>query len=116
MAIGFYMDVHVPAAVTVGLRRRGVDALTSQEDGTREADDAALLARAAALKRVLVTQDRDLLSIAAQWQKQNREFTGLVYARLSGTSIGQLIDDLHLIAECSTGPELASQVIHTPLQ
>jgi hypothetical protein len=34
MPLSLYMDVHVPAAITAGLRRRGVDVLTSQEDGT----------------------------------------------------------------------------------
>ena len=34
--VRFYMDVHVPAAITQGLRLRGVDALTAQEDGTSE--------------------------------------------------------------------------------
>jgi len=43
MALRFYMDMHVPAAITQGLRRRGIDVLTSQEDGTREADDEVLL-------------------------------------------------------------------------
>jgi len=30
MAINYYMDVHVPYAVTMGLRMRGVDVLTAQ--------------------------------------------------------------------------------------
>ena len=56
MALALYMDVHVPSAVTEGLRRRGVDVLTSQEDGTREAKDEALLLRATArLKTLLIT-------------------------------------------------------------
>ena len=38
-----YMDVHIPAAITEGLRRRGIDVLTSQDDGTREAADEVLL-------------------------------------------------------------------------
>jgi len=76
MAQAWYMDVHVPSAVTAGLRRRGVDVLTSQEDGTREADDAALLQRATDLGRVLFTQDDDLLAIASQWQQEAREFAG----------------------------------------
>ena len=29
--IKFYMDEHIPKAVTEGLRRRGVDVLTAQE-------------------------------------------------------------------------------------
>ena len=39
----FYMDVHVPLAVTEGLRRCDVDVMTSQDDRTRETDDQALL-------------------------------------------------------------------------
>jgi hypothetical protein len=37
--IKFYMDEHVPRAVTEGLRRRGVDVLTTQEAAMLEADD-----------------------------------------------------------------------------
>ena len=51
MAAKYYMDVHVPAAITAGLRRRGIDVLTSQEDDTREVDDEVLLARASELSR-----------------------------------------------------------------
>ena len=68
MPLAFYMDVHVPAAITAGVRRRRIDVLTSQEDGTRQANDQELLARASTLKRVLVSQDHDLLVIANDWQ------------------------------------------------
>ena len=37
MALALYMDVHIPAAITDGLRRVGLDVLTSQEDQTRMA-------------------------------------------------------------------------------
>ena len=47
----FYFDVHVPAAITDQLRRRGVDVLTAQEDGSGELDDPVLLERATALRR-----------------------------------------------------------------
>jgi hypothetical protein len=33
MPLAFYMDHHVPRAVTLGLRLRGVDVLTAYEDG-----------------------------------------------------------------------------------
>jgi hypothetical protein len=36
--IKFYMDEHVPRAVTDGLRRRGVDVLTTQEADMLEAE------------------------------------------------------------------------------
>lgn len=116
MAQALYMDVHVPSAVTEGLRRCGVDVLTSQEDGTREADDEALLQRAMELGRILFTQDEDLLAIASQWQQQGREFDGVVYSHQLGPGIGSLIEDLELISACSTKDELRNRVLFLPLR
>jgi hypothetical protein len=45
------MDVHVPMAVTEALRRRGLDVLTSQDDGTATLDDEGLPSRAVGLGR-----------------------------------------------------------------
>lgn len=61
MSTKIFMDVHVRRAVTEGLRLRGVDVLTAQEDGTRRLADPLLLDRANELGRVLFTQDDDLL-------------------------------------------------------
>lgn len=36
MSVTFYFDVHIPYAITLGLRLRSVDVLTAQEDGARE--------------------------------------------------------------------------------
>jgi len=44
-----YMDVHVKAAITTGVRRRGIDIVTAQEDGSQRLEDAPLLARATEL-------------------------------------------------------------------
>jgi hypothetical protein len=49
------MDVHVPRAITEGLRLRAVDVLTAQEDGARQLGDAGLLDRSTLLGRVLFT-------------------------------------------------------------
>jgi predicted nuclease of predicted toxin-antitoxin system len=66
MSARLYMDVHVRRAVTTGLRLRGVDVLTAQEDGAGGFDDPRLLNRATELGRVLFTQDDDLLKEAAR--------------------------------------------------
>jgi hypothetical protein len=50
------MDVHVPYAITIGLRLRGINALTSQDDSTTQLADPDLLERASALGRALFTQ------------------------------------------------------------
>lgn len=57
MTLRLYMDHHVPAAITEGLRSRGVDVLTALDDGTEEFEDPPLLQRATELDRVLFTQD-----------------------------------------------------------
>jgi hypothetical protein len=116
MALGLYFDVHVPAAIADALRRRGIDVLTSQDDGTRQSSDEHLMARATSLGRVLVTQDEDLLAIAAQWQAADWEFSGLIYAPQGGASLGRYVDDLELIAACCDASEVASQVHHLPLR
>ncbi len=53
MPLALYMNEHVPRAITVGLRVRGVDVLTVQEDDRRGTDDADLLDRAVELNRVM---------------------------------------------------------------
>ncbi len=61
LSVGLYMDEHVPRAITEGLRLRGVDVLTTQENERRRVSDAELLDRATELGRVLFTQNTDLL-------------------------------------------------------
>jgi predicted nuclease of predicted toxin-antitoxin system len=62
--LALYLDVHIPRAITNGLRRRGMEVITAQEDGTAELDDPPLLDRATELNRPLYTQDDDLLAEA----------------------------------------------------
>ncbi|MCS3919475.1 DUF5615 family PIN-like protein [Fervidibacter sacchari] len=69
MSVGLYMNVHIRRQITEGLRQREVDVLTAQEDGATRLSDSELLDRATELRRVLVTEDRDLLREAARRQK-----------------------------------------------
>src|SRR5262249_28842685 len=78
VSVALYMDVHVPSAITNGLRLRGVDVLTYQEDGTRERSDPALLDRATALHRLLFTRDEDLLREAARRQQTSPHVPAVV--------------------------------------
>jgi hypothetical protein len=110
------MDVHVPVAITEGLRRRGIDVLTSQQDGTREAHDDILLTRATASNRLLFTQDEDFLKLAPAWRTAGKRFFGIVFAPQIGISIGRMIEDLELLAECAEENELNNHVIYLPLQ
>jgi predicted nuclease of predicted toxin-antitoxin system len=98
MSLKLYTDVHVPVAVTTGLRLRGVDVLTAQEDGAATLPDPELLDRATLLDRVLVSFDDDLLREGARRQRAGEPFTGVIYAHQLRITIGQCVHDLELIA------------------
>ena len=49
------MNVHAPYAITIGVRLRGIDALTLRADGTTQLADPDLLERASAMCRALFT-------------------------------------------------------------
>jgi hypothetical protein len=115
MAIAFYMDHHIPRSITVGLRLRKVDVITAYEDGASELDDPELLDRASALRRVLFTQDDDLLAESAKRQRDGVFFSGVVYAHQLRVSIGVCIHDLEIIAKAGELEELLNRVVFLPL-
>jgi predicted nuclease of predicted toxin-antitoxin system len=115
LSVKFYMDVHVPLAVTEGLRHRSVDILTAQEDGASTLPDPELLDRATALGRVLFTFDDDLLREGARRQQAGEAFAGDVYAHQFRITIGQCVHNLELIAKVEEPEGLAGQVVRIPL-
>ena len=115
MSVKFYMDVHVPIAVTEGLRLRSVDVLTAQEDGASTLPDPDLLDRATALGRILFAFDDDLLREGARRQQAGEAFAGVIYAHQLRITIGQCVHDLELIAKVEEPEGLAGQVVRIPL-
>lgn len=109
------MDVHVSFAVTEGLDRRGVDVLTAQSDGSSRLEDTDLLDRAAVLGRILFSQDADLLREATRRQRSGESFAGVVYVHQNKLTVGQMIDDLELIAKVYEPHDLESRVEYLPL-
>jgi hypothetical protein len=113
--ITFYMDVHVPRAITEQLRLRGIDVLTAQQDGTTELEDAELLDRVLALTRVVFAQDQDFLLIAAEWQDAGHAFAGIVFAEQHRVSIGQCVADLELIGLAGSPADFLNTLVRVPL-
>jgi hypothetical protein len=110
------MDVHVRRSVTTALRLRSIDVLTAQEDGSAELADEVLLRRATELRRVLVSQDEDLLREGAKWSKERKEFCGIIYAHQLCITIGQMVDDLELIARATSQDEWWGRIEYLPLR
>jgi predicted nuclease of predicted toxin-antitoxin system len=109
------MDENVPRAITSGLRLRGIDVLTVQEDGRRGLPDPEVMERATESGRVLFSQDEDLLAEAHRRQSGGIPFSGLVYAHPMHLTIGDCVRDLELIAMGAEPGEMENRVEFLPL-
>jgi hypothetical protein len=110
----FYMDQHVHAELTRGLRQRGIDVLTAFDDGKANWDDEALLTHSCELQRIFVTQDQDFLSICRRWQLEGREFPGLVFVGRQRFVMTQIVEYLELLAKILTKDEMRNRVEFIP--
>ncbi len=115
MTIAFYMDENVHRGITNGLRMRGVDVLTVQEDNRIGFSDILILDRANELERVLFSQDDDFLVEAKRRQLEKINFVGIIYAHKLRVSVGDCIRDLEIIAKAASWEELANRVQYLPL-
>ena len=110
------MDVHVPAAITDALRRRQIDVLTAQEDGSIRFDDPQLLSRPTALNRVVFTRDGDFLIEGVDRQRASEEFAEIIYPHQLRVTIGQCVQDLELMAKVYESEDMANRIEHLPLR
>jgi len=114
MPVSLYMDVHIPKAMTAGLRLRGVDVVTAQEDAAATLSDTELLDRVNGLGRVLFTFDGDFLIEADRRLENGIEFNGIIYARSLRVSVGDCINGLELIAKAGNMADLVNRVVFLP--
>ena len=115
MAHALYMDHRVNGAIVAGLRRRGVNVLTAQEDDHHEAPDSVVIDRATELGRVVFAQDVDFLIDADRRQRLGIYFHGVIYAHQTRVPIGRCIEDLQLLVEAEDIENLVNNVIRLPL-
>jgi len=103
--ICYYTDEHVSKAVISGLRRRGVDVLTTPEAGSMGAADTEHLNLARIEGRVIFTQDADFLRLHAKTD----EHSGIVYASVT-TPVGEIIKGLMLIHDILSSEDMINHV------
>lgn len=108
------MDEHIRRAITNGLKLRGIDVITVQEDGLTGIPDSILLDRATQLGRVIFTQDDDFLVIANRRQQEGVKFRGVIYAHQQYVTVGECVRDLEIIAKASEPEDLVNQVQYLP--
>ena len=115
MSLTLYTDENVKGQIVDGLRRRGVDVLTVVEDGRTGIPDPEVLDRATELRRLLFSQDDDLLREANKRQQSGEDFVGVVFAHQIRVGVGQVIADLEVIAGACDLSDFANRVEHLPL-
>jgi hypothetical protein len=101
----FLTEEHIPNAVAIGLRARGVDASTAAEAKQLGASDAALLAFARMDRRILITADPDHLRLHANGVPH----AGILFAP-PDAAIGLLIGGAMLVAEVMSPDEMLDRV------
>ena len=104
--IRYLVDEHVAKAVATGLRKRGIDVVTLVDAGLLGAEDKDLLTFAEEEDRVMVTQDRDFLRLAAEAEGDH---PGVAYAP-QGRSMGELVRLLDLLTQVSDAGEMRGRV------
>ena len=89
--------------------------LTAQQDGADNLDDDVLLLRASSLGRVLVSQDTDLLRETERFLAEGVKFVCVVYAPQRIVPIGQMVEELTLLATATEPSEWSGRVEYIPL-
>lgn len=114
MSLSFYMDHHVPSAITNGLRERGINVLTAFQDNAHEMEDSRLLDRATKLGRILFTQDTDFLGEADLRQRNGIYFAGIVYSH-QRLNFGTCISHLEILAKAGVPQDFENRLVYLPL-
>ena len=96
--------------------RPDLDLVRVQDVGLSGADDPAVLAWAARARRILLTHDVSTIThYAYERVRAGKTMPGVVEVSRA-VLVGQAIEDLMLLAECSLAGEWEGQVLYLPLR
>jgi predicted nuclease of predicted toxin-antitoxin system len=97
------------------LKQATLDIVRAQDVGLSGEDDPTILAWAAQEERILLTHDvKTITKFAYQRLVANQPMPGVLEIRFS-LNIGQVIEDILLIVECSPKEEWEGRVVYLPL-
>jgi Domain of unknown function (DUF5615) len=115
--VKYLFDEDLNGRIVRGVRRRipDLDSTTVREADLPEASDPAVLDWAAAQGRVVITHDhRTMRPCAEERLKAGRLMAGLILVPQTAP-LGQVIDDLVLVAEATTAEEWEGTIVFLPL-
>lgn len=103
--IRIYADEHISPRIVLGLRRRGIDVVTTAEAGNLGVSDANQLSYAKRNGRALLTHDADFLRLHVQ----GIEHSGILFSKQTH-SIGKVIRSITLISQLLDAEELDNHI------
>lgn len=114
----FAADENFNNHIIRGLARRlpNLDLVRVQDSGLGGADDETVLRWAAASGRILLTHDVTTLTHWAVERIEKGEAMPGVFVAARSLAVGQVIEDLILLAECSMQSEWAGRILYLPLK
>ena len=113
--ITLYLDENVEGQIVRGLRLRGLDLITAEEDGRGNTPDSLVFDRANELGRVVFSRDQDFLREAKRRQESGESFVGVIYAPKRQVAIGRCIEDLEYMMLAGVPEDFTGRVRYLPL-
>lgn len=108
-AIQYFVDEDIHLRVAAELRKRGIDAISTQEAARRTSDDESQLRWAVENQRVIVTYNvGDYLALNAMWLRSGDSHFGIVVSRQ--LQIGDLIRRLVALHATLTAEEMQGRI------
>ncbi|MCL1491455.1 MAG: DUF5615 family PIN-like protein [Pseudanabaena sp. Salubria-1] len=104
--IRFHLDENVSSAITIGLRRLGIDVTTTPEQSMLSVSDEEQLAFAVSQGRVIFTQDDDFLTL----HQSGVNHAGIAYCKQGTRTIGEIINYLSLMDKVFDAVDMQSRV------
>jgi hypothetical protein len=114
VTVALFTDQNLNGAIVRGLRRRDIDVLTAEDDGSDRRRDPDLLDRAFQLGRVLVTHDQDFFREAYLRQVSGVTFAGIIFVP-DRLAIGRAINDIEILAQAGHDTEFRNVLYRLPL-
>jgi hypothetical protein len=110
MSPRYSFDRNPARAVKLGLMRRGIDVIDTDDDATATLSDALLLARGSAASGAVHARPRLPRDIRAM-ERRRRVHHGVHMQRMS---IGDLVRELERLAGHATPDQLINRVVYLP--
>jgi hypothetical protein len=113
MSPRYSFDRNPARAVKLGLMRRGIDVIDTDDDATATLSDAFLLACGSAASGAVHARPRLPRDIRAM-ERRRRVHHGIVYVHMQRMSIGDLMRELERLAGHATPDQLINRVVYLP--